>query len=250
MLRIGFLSALLATVALQARAQEAVATSTSDVSLASELGDIVEISNEESLSSTSRRYMDGPMYYPFGILADAQYKVNFEIIKTKSDVGPARYNIDMDGACAKYTPEPETYTYYVPEGYESGSGYWGSRHYSDDEESDTRSWVPVTRTYTPYYEEIACSGAYQAAYSDSASRYVKTVKYASQRPYNLFDEPLTAFEDNPRPTWWYGSTYLSNGSSDEEYDTTKATPTEHVATSSAPATPTTTIDNTEHAELR
>ncbi|KAJ1939493.1 hypothetical protein FBU59_004101 [Linderina macrospora] len=248
MLRIGFLSALLATVALQARAQEAIATSTSDVSLAGELGDIVEISNEESLSSRSRSYMGGPMNYPFDILADAQYKVNFEIVKTKSDVGPARYNVDMDGACAKYTPEPYTYTYYAPEGYESGSSYWGSGYYSDDEESDTRSWVPVTRTYTPY-ADIACSGAYQAAYSDRASQYVKTVKYASQHPYNLFGEPFTAFEDNSRP-WWYGSTYLSNGSSDEEYDTTKATPTEHVVTSSAPATPTATIVNVEHVELR
>ncbi|ORX72791.1 hypothetical protein DL89DRAFT_264988 [Linderina pennispora] len=109
--------------------------------------------------------------------------------------------------------------------------------------------VAVTETYAPY-AQIACSGAYQADYSDSVTQYTKTVEYASQYPGGLFRAPFTAFEDNQPPAWypWYSPGYYSDRSS-SDYDISKPTPTGYGPTSSAPVTPTPPV-NEKHFEFR
>ncbi|KAJ1949505.1 hypothetical protein EC988_004744, partial [Linderina pennispora] len=47
------------------------------------------------------------LYYPFGVMANADYRLSIELVKTKSDVGPARYNIDMH---AVYSDSVTQYT--------------------------------------------------------------------------------------------------------------------------------------------
>ncbi|ORX69009.1 hypothetical protein DL89DRAFT_169340 [Linderina pennispora] len=209
MLKLGLVSAILVAVALHAHAQETATGSTLDA--ASE--------EDQSLFSIIK--------YPIGILAGAQYKLDFEVVKTKSDAGPARYNVNVSGKCEQFIPEPRTFTYTHFDGYNADSYSMESGDNSNQGELGVRSWV--THTHTTSYRDLRmkCNGAYLAAYNDSNDQYTKSAEYSSRSAHELVNQGLTAFEDNPNPTShsWYSSGYRSKVSSATDYSTSDPTPT-------------------------
>ncbi|ORX64217.1 hypothetical protein DL89DRAFT_288477 [Linderina pennispora] len=157
------------------------------------------------------------LYCPFGALANGDYKLNIELVGTKSDIRPAHYSIYMHGICTEFTLE--------------------SHEFVDD--ITMISWQPDT----------PLSGSRKRR--DSISQHTKTVDFASQKPFQLAHFAYSAFEDDQWPVYY--QTYAGGNNmalSETELDTVEPTPTSADATLPVLETPTPTPHtNGVHAEL-